>query len=441
MLLEGVKKGDECLRSVDASEGFLLPSPRSHGPGGLTFKPVQLQRERYSYFERTEKSRAVKSQVSLYNRRASKCKSNVALKQEVIMKHSVLFRSGFLITAVVWLFSSSSSVRGYSSKARTATNPQSTYQIYLPYISKPFVFPNCTPLSMPSGSLEVTANPGGGFQWPYFLYVPRQVNSTHALVIPNNSAHADSDFCVHRQKAYNLLLDFIPWADGLGTPLVVPVFPRFDNETDGMISSQYLGRGTLESYWQTRCPMESRIDLQLVAMIDDARARVSTIPMAPQVLLWGQSASGTFVSRFALLHPDRVQAATFGLYGWAAPPVTEWEGLSLPYPYGAGDLQDLIGQSVNITEYSSVPLYAYMGADDTNGWALPWYIGMGNDVSQYYQLFAAKFGSSASSLLTSDQTIFGALNCAATFKLYPGVGHQITAEMSQDTYNFLQNHR
>jgi len=303
----------------------------------------------------------------------------------------------------------------------------------LPFAAESYVLSSCPPLDMPSGSWEVEAKPNKGFHWPYFYYLPKNINSTYALVVPNNSGQRSDDFCFHRQRALWSIHEFRFWADELRTPLIVPIFPRFDDETDGTIASQYLGRGTLEKYWQKRYPRLSRQDLQLIAMIDDA------FSINTKVLLWGYSASAMFVSRFVILHPDRIRAAAFGGHGWAISPVADWDGLDLPYPYGAKDLLDLIGAPINFKEFRGVPLYVYMGAKDNNGWALPWYIGNGK--SYDYKRFKQKFGTSASSLMTSAQTIFNSLNCSVIFKLYPGAKHQRTAKMDEDSYHFLNFYR
>ena len=36
----------------------------------------------------------------------------------------------------------------------------------------------------------------------------------------------------------------LSWANELEVPLLVPIFPRFDDDSDGTIASQYLGRGS-----------------------------------------------------------------------------------------------------------------------------------------------------------------------------------------------------
>jgi len=116
-------------------------------------------------------------------------------------------------------------------------SPTLTPQVYLPYVAR-----SCPglPEPMPIGLWEVSRNPTRGFYWPYFLYLPENLQGKQALVIPNNTGERNDDFCVHRTRAFETMIWRIPWADSLGVPLIVPVFPRFDDETDGTIASQYL---------------------------------------------------------------------------------------------------------------------------------------------------------------------------------------------------------
>jgi hypothetical protein len=197
-----------------------------------------------------------------------------------------------------------------------------------------------TPLPTPVGPIEISANPDKGFYWSYLLYIPSKISGGHILVVPNNSGNRYDDLSIHVSRAKDMMSRRISWAKKLEVPLLVPIFPRFDDDSDGTIASQYLGRGSLEKYWQNRYPDIWREDLQLIAMIDDARERLSSlgIEVDEKVFIEGYSASAMFTSRFTILQPERVQASAFGGHGWAIAPTDKWENLSLPYPYGTADI-------------------------------------------------------------------------------------------------------
>lgn len=331
----------------------------------------------------------------------------------------------------------------------------------------PTAMPTATPTSTSTptpeavGPLQVRANPARGFHWPYFLYAPSSVQSTHILVIPNNTGGRDDDFSVHEASARDTIYSKVGWANTLGVPLLVPVFPRYEWE-DGTIWPQYLGRGTLETYYQQLHPELSRLDLQLLAMVDDARDRLAStrIQCDEKIILWGYSASGIFVSRFAILQPERVRAAAFGGHGWTIAPVAEWDGFVLPFPYGVADLEPLTGEPFNIDAFKGVPMYSFNGANDTSGWGLPWYAGR-HDRCAFYESLTETFGAAVTSPTDADQVIrdyakcshlgtavtafsdaaqqiYSASGCAASFVLYAGAGHEITHQMDSDVIEFFR---
>jgi len=88
-----------------------------------------------------------------------------------------------------------------------------------------------------------------------------------------------------------------------------------------------------------------RIDLQLIAMIEDARERLLPMGMHTdvKVFMWGFSATGMFVNRFTLLHPERVKAVASGspvgrrfpfLIGKARIWYIQWALVISPYSLG-----------------------------------------------------------------------------------------------------------
>jgi pimeloyl-ACP methyl ester carboxylesterase len=303
--------------------------------------------------------------------------------------------------------------------------------------------PTLTPMPTPVGPLKIPANPKNGFEWPYLLYVPSKVSGTHILVVPNNTGSRNNNFAAHETSARRTMFSRTSWAKKLAVPLLVPIFPRFDDDSDGTIASQYNGRGTLEGYWIERYPKLAREDRQMVAMIDDARGRLKKlgITVDKKVLIEGYSASAMFTSRFSVLHPDRVQAAAFGGHGWAIVPTDRWGDLPLPYPYGTGDIEMLTGHPFNLDEFRDVAIFVYMGERDDNGWALPWYIGPNYNRSEYYSNFKNVFGSSARELSDSANKIYESFGCSAEFVVYRNQNHQSAYAHESDILKFFQDHR
>ena len=81
-------------------------------------------------------------------------------------------------------------------------------------------------------------------------------------------------------------------------------------------------------------PLE-RIDLQLIAMIEHARAMLMErdLQVQDRILMDGFSASGTFVNRFAALHPQFVRAVAAGaVNGLPIFPLAELTEQNYPTP-------------------------------------------------------------------------------------------------------------
>lgn len=150
---------------------------------------------------------------------------------------------------------------------------------------------------------KVEAAPAKGFTYPYYLYVPPELRQASArrerqtiLILPNNTGAVDDSFEVHEadvKKRMELGRDV---AVALRVAVLMPVFPR--PKTDWRIYTHALDRDSMT----TGKKEYRRFDLQLIAMINDARARLGKhkLKFDRKVLLNGFSATGMFANRFTL---------------------------------------------------------------------------------------------------------------------------------------------
>jgi hypothetical protein len=127
--------------------------------------------------------------------------------------------------------------------------------------------------------IRVEANPDEGFSWPYYLYIPGSLRkeNLHLLVMPTNTGIVSDDHTVHDQWARDWISGTSWLARDLRIPYLVPAFPRpatperevrarNDTWVVNVIDPHYLNRESLP----TDIAGLKRVDLQLVAMIDDA---------------------------------------------------------------------------------------------------------------------------------------------------------------------------
>jgi len=306
--------------------------------------------------------------------------------------------------------------------------------------TQPTVTPTSQP-TKPSGWTEaerIEPDRAKGFNYPYYLYIPttiQKTNQTNYLLVEGNNSGgvASDDQTVHDAAAKKIAeKKDAPLAEALGTPLLVPAFPvplKYNPGGTGSIvmNTQGLDRSTL----LTNDNDLKRLDLQLIAMIDNAIQRLSQrgINLQKKVLMDGFSSSGAFANRFIILHPDRIQAATVGpCMGWPVAPLAEWKGTTLNYPLGVADLKQIVGKDFDIQTFKSVPLHFYLGDQDPDQ--------MGGEE----QKLMFQYGSTAAARFPEAEKIYQSVGCSSQFVLYPGVKHEVTSDELKDIITFFLNH-
>lgn len=266
---------------------------------------------------------------------------------------------------------------------------------------------------------EIAADGARGFHWPYLLVAPRSASAGTLLVLPNNTGFVSEDVELIRAAALCALGHELELADRLGTPVLVPLFPR-PAAADDNLYLHALSRAALTA----RPPALARVDLQLIAMIDHARTLLPGLDK--RVLMTGFSASGSFTARFAVLHPDRVLSAAAGSPGgWPIAPVA---GAGMTYPVGIADAAQLTGKKIDLAALRRVRFFFFLGAEDRN------------DSLPYRDSFSAadeatvmsRFGKTPAERWDRARELYERAGLHATFKLYPGVAHQVSPAMAAD---------
>jgi hypothetical protein len=173
--------------------------------------------------------------------------------------------------------------------------------------------------------IKVYPRSNSGFSYPYYLSIPKGIDITkdvHILVEPNNFGKVGGTVEQDRDTILGL-----------------------DDE-------------------------KIRIDDQLVNMIANEKSVLSSkerITTKDKVLMIGFSASSRFTNRFALLHPELVQAvATGGINANPILPLEEIDSQKLIFPVGIGDAKEILGRNIDSEAYKNVKQYILMGETDTN---------------------------------------------------------------------------
>ena len=284
-----------------------------------------------------------------------------------------------------------------------------------------------------SRTLLCPAMPSKGFHSPYFLYQPQKIKTPCLLVAPNNTGFALEDQALLRVAGASEVLQQASLADRLGCPLLVPLFPRPHTEGGGNLYLHALSRESL----LTRVPKYRRVDQQLLCMMQDVRERLQKrgLTIHSKALLYGFSASGSFVNRFAMLHPDRVLAVACGSPGgWPIAPVASINGTQLAYPVGIGDLESLSGHRVDWPALKSVAWFFFLGGKDIND-----SIGDRDSFSaEDEELVRRIFGPMPVSRWKEAEHLYTENALHARFHLYPEVAHVVTMAIKTDITNFFE---
>lgn len=293
-----------------------------------------------------------------------------------------------------------------------------------------------------SGKTErVDADPSKGFSYPYFLYIPPALREESAqngtqtlLVVPNNTGKPIDGIEEHEKNVSSKMVQIAFVFGRLNVPVLVPVFPR--PEKEWKIYTHALDRDTLT----TDIEEYKRLDLQLAAMIRDARTKLKSdsLDIGDKVLMYGFSASAMFANRFAFLHPELVKAAAVGSPGgWPIAPAKSFKDKELRYPLGIGDVKALTGKDVDLAELRKVSFLFFLGGDDDND-SLVFRDGYDQEDED---LALGLLGKKPVDRWPVSQELYEKANLNAEFKLYPGEGHRPSRQMVEDVLAFLEKNK
>jgi predicted esterase len=286
--------------------------------------------------------------------------------------------------------------------------------------------------------IKIEADSSKGFAYPYYLYVPGALREEKAktgthnlLVVPNNTGTVDDDLGVHEQNVKKKMGQVEMAFGNLNVPVLMPVFPR--PKTDWKIYTHALDRDSL----LTDKTEYKRFDLQLAAMIRDARERLAkeNIKTDERVLMYGYSAAGMFVNRFAFLHPDLVKAVAVGSPGgWAIAPVEKFGGKTLRYPIGTGDFKSVAGKKLDQKALRKVAFFVFLGDKDEND-SLVFSDGYEDEDKNLVFEF---FGKTPVERWEISRKLYAENKLQAEFKLYPDTAHKVTPAMIADIQAFFE---
>jgi len=306
------------------------------------------------------------------------------------------------------------------------------------FVLGPLIF--CSYTKADSAGTEpifVAANSEAGFEYPYFLLLPKSLSNLekHYLIVETNNSGVQSDFSVHIERTRKQILGNGPGpmvAEDLNMPLMVPVFPR--NKDSAMVYTHALDRDSM----LLKNVQSERLDIQLLRMAEDARKQLASrnIIVEEKFVMVGFSASGTFSNRFAILHPSSLLAVSSGAVN-SIPmlPIASIEDTKLIYPIGIGDIEEVTGTEFDRDGWNSLAQMIYMGAADDND-TLKFSDAFSDDERKIvYEVL----GKDMAKRWSKAQSIYLNEKANTTLITYGQIGHWTNGRIRNDMVNFIRS--
>lgn len=293
----------------------------------------------------------------------------------------------------------------------------------------------CSEFCFAETVIKIDAAPDKGFDFPFLLKIPEETKTRYLVVETNNTGKVTDNFEEHYASAKSAIIGNAigPWiSKQLNAPILMPVFPR--SEQDWQIYTHAIDRDTL----LINTGNLKRLDLQLLAMIDEAKKVLSAhaVSVNEKVIMTGFSASGTLANRFSLLHPDAIKlVVTGGLNGILMLPVSALNEQELNYPLGVKDFEAITGKSFNHSSWKALPQFLFMGANDTNDAAK--YDDAYSDLERQV-IFSAMGKNMQPERWLFCQEVYSKQNVNVVFKTYADIGHGTNLKIHNDILAFIK---
>jgi predicted esterase len=163
----------------------------------------------------------------------------------------------------------------------------------------------------------------------------------------------------------------------------------------------------------------------LVDLLDQLPGRLGR-PIESKAVVLGFSRGAQLAHRFAEAYPDRTRAAVVMSAGsYTVPSPVDAGGAPLPFPFGTADLAARSGHPVDARALGAVRFWVAVGGNDNNPGDVP---------RQWDRLV----GTSRLERATNFVRLLKATGAAATLRVFPNTGHEVSPDMLGGAIEFLR---
>ena len=278
----------------------------------------------------------------------------------------------------------------------------------------------------------------GTIIYNWFSYIPNSASKSAESFIVVSVTGGLTDYSENTEQIRLYTENIKNLAETYQLILLTPSVPRIDNPNIYTIAFDR------HCFSDTTDPMYRRPDLKINLMIDNLIDELKNdgYVVNERVFFEGFSAGGMFAQRYALIHPERVQAIAAGQCGGSLTlPIRKYDQTSLTWAIGISDFTTLLRANFNNFIYRQIPQFIYIGENDINNSHFQWPNPDGFWSQDQIDFINSIFGDTDPIRLESMANFMDSIGCNITFKMYANTGHEImpwnTPQIYADIYSFL----
>jgi len=280
----------------------------------------------------------------------------------------------------------------------------------------------------------------GEIKYTWFSYVPYSIMKSIGtepiyILITCANATMSEDYTIAEESMRGCIRHFSSLAEDYEYILLTPVIPRDFYVPIYSVAFDRRVFGEIDPFFQ-------RPDLEVIKMIEQLKSELAAggIVVRDKVFIEGFSAGGMFAQRFALLHPELVNAIAGGQCGGALTlPITEYNGYSMDWPLGIADYEDLTGTTFKLDDYKKIEQMIYIGTlDNTNST-----VHYGNEIWNDRQVdILNSFGLRDPDRVQKQVEFLNQIGFTNIhFESYSGIGHKYPDQVFEHIFKFFRRYK
>lgn len=228
--------------------------------------------------------------------------------------------------------------------------------------------------------IDIEENPKLGFNFPFKIIIPKNLNDNLELVYACNLPKDMSEKCL----SFNDLIEYAKKDFGSidpmlihlclenGYPMIIPFIPRFKGFRPNFLGRdcfnndfKKLEKSIFKDYlykYENLADQHKAIMEYAIKCLNEKGINVDS-----KLIISGYSEGAKFASHFALLHPEIIKAIIAGGTGGAiSMPISNIDEYELIYPIGTADIP-----SFDFDSFKNILFFYYMGDRDKSDSAIP----------------------------------------------------------------------